>query len=185
MYKIYIVRNLIDGKVYIGQTCRTVKQRFNAHCGTRKYTHFSRAIAKYGRKNFVAVEIDRTKTRRGADLLEMAYIMLYQTTNPELGYNQTAGGVGWRGTHTKATKKLISKKRKGVPNPKNSANLKGRKLSPETRARMSAAMQRRWDSGIPWRREQLGHIVSEETRRKIGEANKRVWEEKARSIESQ
>jgi len=175
VYKIYIIRNLLDGKIYVGQTYQTVAARFYAHCFVADGTHLHNAIRKYGRENFTVKEIDRTSTRRGADLLEMAYICLYQATNPELGYNQLPGGVGWRGTHTEDTKKLISSKRKGVPNPKNSKNLKGRKLSPETRARMSAAIQRRWDSGKPWRKSNIGHPVSEETRIKISLANKRRW----------
>ena len=54
---IYKVTNKINGKIYIGQTIRTLKQRKECHIGestrNRKNTVFYRAIRKHKKNNFI------------------------------------------------------------------------------------------------------------------------------------
>ena len=55
--KIYIIKNLINNKVYIGQTIQKLSKRFNGHCCYSKTDksinmYIKRAIHKYGRENF-------------------------------------------------------------------------------------------------------------------------------------
>ena len=53
---IYKITNIQNNKVYIGQTIRPVKDRFNRHINDALNniidTHFARAIRKHGKENF-------------------------------------------------------------------------------------------------------------------------------------
>ena len=53
--EIYIITNIQNNKVYIGQTIRPVEYRFNRHINdalnNKLDTHFARAIRKYGKEH--------------------------------------------------------------------------------------------------------------------------------------
>ena len=52
-YIIYMHKNKINGKMYIGQTCQTLEQRSQANGGHYKSCSlFYKAIQKYGWNNF-------------------------------------------------------------------------------------------------------------------------------------
>ena len=52
-YKLYVYTNKVNGKKYVGQTCKTLKRRAGKN-GSGYYTCpiFSKAIQKYGWENF-------------------------------------------------------------------------------------------------------------------------------------
>ena len=53
---IYIIENLENGKGYVGQTTRSVEQRFKEHCKSFSGCHKLRnAIKKYGQDCFSVV----------------------------------------------------------------------------------------------------------------------------------
>lgn len=93
---IYKVTNKINGKVYIGQTIQSVKDRWYRHCGKRGIskaemnTHFKRAILKYGKDNFT-IEVLETCDSTLLNDREKYYIKLYDSFNK--GYNSTLGGT--------------------------------------------------------------------------------------------
>ena len=92
---IYKITNLINNKVYIGQT--TKKGGFNArYYGSITKTHnahLKRAIEKYGIENF---EIDKefyiAYTKDEINKKEIEFITLYKSTDPNYGYNIRSGG---------------------------------------------------------------------------------------------
>ncbi len=97
-YQIYLVRNLIDSKIYIGQTKRNYKRRFKEHVWNAK-SHRSNclilynAIRKHGESNFVCELIDESaKTSKELDQLEIYYIQKYNSIEPN-GYNICEGGL--------------------------------------------------------------------------------------------
>ena len=63
MYHIYKITNLVNNKIYIGQSARGVAERFHRHvCDAmngKLDTHFARAIRKYGPENFTVVGIPK------------------------------------------------------------------------------------------------------------------------------
>ena len=64
--KIYKYTNLINGKIYIGQTKQTLEQRDYKHqTQLNDNTYFHRAIKKYGRKNFSLELIEDNNLYRG------------------------------------------------------------------------------------------------------------------------
>ena len=96
--EIYIIKNFVNGKRYIGQTVQGSQERFSQHIreayakGRKEYNYcLSRGIRKYGKESFdYAVLADKVPLDK-LDLVEEHYIDMYQTTNPELGYNNSIG----------------------------------------------------------------------------------------------
>lgn len=94
-YLIYIIRNKINDKVYIGQTCNSIRERFLQHTkpsvvkkrGTYKLYN---AISKYGKENFYYELLEENIDSDDADNKEIYYIDKYDSY--ENGYNSTRGG---------------------------------------------------------------------------------------------
>ena len=92
---IYKVTNKINGKIYIGQTIQSVKDRWYRHCGksgiskAELNTHFKRAILKYGKENFTIETIEMCDSTE-LDDKEKFYISYYNSYIN--GYNSTIGG---------------------------------------------------------------------------------------------
>jgi group I intron endonuclease len=94
--KIYKITNNINGKVYIGQTVKSLKERFEKHCWrttNNDLYHFNmaikKAIRKYGKENFTIELIEEVETSK-LDEREVYWISYYDSYNK--GYNCTLGG---------------------------------------------------------------------------------------------
>ena len=89
--EIYKITNLVNDKVYIGQSARGVQQRFHRHIqdamSERLDTHFARAIRKYGPENFVVDVIDTADTQDELNRKEQYWIRHYDSIHH--GYNET------------------------------------------------------------------------------------------------
>lgn len=91
---IYIITNLLNNKVYIGQTIQSLKKRWEGHC-RKPYSKgeadmkIKRAIYKYGKENFFIKELERCDIK-DLDKREIYYISLYNSYKE--GYNSTKGG---------------------------------------------------------------------------------------------
>ena len=84
---IYIIRNKINRKVYIGQTNSTLQKRFSQHCEKRNTTVIGNAIKKYGKHKFIiSVLNDDIDSRKTANRKEIYYIKKYNTLAPQV-YN--------------------------------------------------------------------------------------------------
>lgn len=98
---IYKITNLINQKVYIGQTVYDIQKRFRGHIASsykkehRKKTYISRAIKKYGEINFVCELITCASSKSELNFLEKFYIRYYNSFYyTGLGYNVAEGGYG-------------------------------------------------------------------------------------------
>ena len=94
---VYRITNKINGKSYIGQTVRTLDQRWRSHLSSvnqgSKF-RFHSAIRKYGVDNW---KLDILFENDDVDLCkkkEEELIALYNLTNNKKGYNATPGGCG-------------------------------------------------------------------------------------------
>jgi group I intron endonuclease len=148
---IYKATNLINGKIYIGQTTKKLDERKGNHISRSKkckdFRTFQYALYTYGKKNFkweIIYECDEVML----DMMETFKIMVNHSHYTENGYNLTWGGQSNRRgcKHTEETRKKISDV------------MKGKQISEETRQKIGKGNK--------------GHSVSEETRKKISEGNK-------------
>lgn len=94
---IYKITNLINQKVYIGQTRQPILVRWEQHCFSPYECHFHSAIKKYGYQNFKVEELCRLdleekELSKKLNELEIKYIKEYDSYNN--GYNSTLGGQG-------------------------------------------------------------------------------------------
>lgn len=111
---IYKITNIVNNKIYIGQTVRTIAQRWynHKHIANKNLSnkHLYVAMRKYGIDNFKIEEIDSAETKIDLDNKEMYWIDFYHTTDPSFGYNIGKGGeANFLGLHhTLETKKKIS-----------------------------------------------------------------------------
>lgn len=92
---IYKITNKIDGKIYIGQTCRTFEERMKEHY-SHANVYVDRAIRKYGKENFDCVVIDTAETMDELNEKEIYWIDYFNSMNPN-GYNLCIGGNNTKG----------------------------------------------------------------------------------------
>ena len=109
---IYKITNLINGKIYIGQTIQSIKDRWYRHVGNSKWLSqhevnmaIKRAIRKYGKENFKLELIENCKRenlndRENIGFLTMILIILDIITLQE---------VKMVLNHLKMTKKNVKK----------------------------------------------------------------------------
>jgi group I intron endonuclease len=92
---IYIITNDINNKVYVGQTKRTLQERWKEHqrckCSTNElHMLIKRAILKYGIKHFNIKVLEKCSFQ-DLNKREIYYIKFYNAYYE--GYNMTKGGI--------------------------------------------------------------------------------------------
>lgn len=155
-YVIYLTRNKITGKIYIGQ------DKYNRPNYLGSGYKINEAIKKYGRENFTKEILEYCSTAEQTDEREIYWIEFYNSRDSEVGYNLARGGrsrgkVRKKGEykHSEVALRKIKESallRKGKPSwnvglkyndeqkrnfhkPKSEAhkaNLRGRKISDKT-----------------------------------------------------
>lgn len=104
MYKIYKITNLLNNKVYIGQTKNSLSRRFREHCNEKSCCiKLKNSIQKYGKANFIIEQIDTATNKADINIKEEYYISFFNSTNDKFGYNIKKGGHD----ATNLTKKVI------------------------------------------------------------------------------
>ena len=127
---VYLITNKINGHRYIGQTIRSIKERWSEHC---KYTSdcsaIARAIRKYRKENFTIEAVYAATSIEELNKKEQEFIKKFNTFKPH-GYNLTTGGLNY--IRSEETKRKFSEGQKGAKNHRF-----GKKLSRQVRQRMS------------------------------------------------
>jgi len=91
---IYMATNILNGKIYIGQTTGTLEKRKSKHRRAEGCAHFKAAINKYGFESFHWDIIDCSTTKEGMDALESWWINYMGSIDN--GYNLKVGGESHR-----------------------------------------------------------------------------------------
>jgi len=90
---IYKTTNLINNKIYIGQT----KQDKQYYYGSG--TLIKEAIKKYGKRNFKKEIIEYVENENDLDDKEKNWINYYKSNNLDIGYNLESGGRNYTNHH--------------------------------------------------------------------------------------
>ena len=109
-YTVYKL-TLTDGRVYIGMT----RQTLNKRCRKNAYDGCPRigpAIREYGMDAFKVDTIAKHLTKSEAEEIERDTISLYDSTDPDKGFNVALGG-NIVGRHSAVTRKKMSDCQKG------------------------------------------------------------------------
>ncbi len=161
---VYIIKNTVNSKVYVGQTIVDILIRFEQHCcKTSNCVALRNAIMKHGRENFKIESVFQSDSLEELNKREKELIEELKSLSPN-GYNLRTGGD--RFSLSDETRKKMSKSKLGVPK------------SEETKRRMSEAWK-----GVPkpksleWRENQsikmTGKKHSSESKRKMSNAKKK------------
>ena len=109
MHYIYKITNLINNKIYIGQT-NDPADRWSKHKSSAKRNLKSqlitKAISKYGANNFIFEVIATCNSLENVNYLEVEVIKQYNSRDPSVGYNVAIGGN--HQLHTLEVRKKIS-----------------------------------------------------------------------------
>lgn len=146
---IYKIINLVNDKVYIGKTTKTLEKRFYEHCYQYKTkTKIKNAITKYGKDNFKIEEIECCDNSISNER-EIFYINYYDSINN--GYNLTTGGDGASLGDINVSKRpevreklkysFLGKRHTDETKKKISEKLKGVKLKEETKKKISESLK--------------------------------------------
>ena len=129
---VYLITNKVNGKQYVGQTIRTLRQRWASHTMSArngvKYA-ICNAIRKYGEKKFSVETLRVCRTRKQMNHVEIFYIKKFRTLYPS-GYNLTPGGDS--PVFTEETKAKMRKVKLGKHFSPATEFKKGYRFSPKT-----------------------------------------------------
>jgi group I intron endonuclease len=91
---IYCHVHVETGRRYMGLTTRSMERRWSQHLTQSKIlkTHFANAIRKYGLEAFSHEILEVCHDQEVAELAERSWIELFDSTNPEKGFNLAKGG---------------------------------------------------------------------------------------------
>ena len=151
---IYKITNTVNNKVYIGQTIRTVEERYQRHlyeakCHTNRPLYDS--MNHHGVDNFT-VEVLVEAPNERLNELEAFYISEYNSTDPAVGNNLTKGGDSCRvclseDVEARRVAKIVAA-HKGTKQSKETvekrvAKLRGQTRTTEQRKRFSEGQKKR------------------------------------------
>lgn len=141
--RVYLIRNTVNGKLYVGQTVMTVERRFKAHVNAYNYPKrryiplISRALHKYSPENFTYEILEECSSQDHLNEAEIRWIAFYDSIAPN-GYNvESGGGQAPVAESTKA--KLRGRKRSEATKEK----LRNVKRSEATRAKLREVARHR------------------------------------------
>lgn len=89
---VYKITNLVNGKIYVGQTTQDVHTRFRQHCHSKSKMVIRRAIKKYGSENFAIEAVKECFSLEELGIEEERLIQKIGCIG-KYGYNQRLGGL--------------------------------------------------------------------------------------------
>ena len=158
---VYKAQNKINGKIYIGQSAKSLGERISRHISSKKKWYFQNALKKYGLQSFDFSVIDESDSQDILNEKEEYWISYYNSKFPS-GYNLTDGGQGSTGfKHSEDSKKRIRESCKGKK-----SWIKGKHHSEKTKRKMGESNRGK----PPWIK---GKHHTEETKMKIRKSHRK------------
>lgn len=150
---IYKITNIVNNKIYIGQTTKSIRRRWSQHknCSKKLVSPLYRAMTKYGFESFIIEQVDTAETRKTLNEKEEYYINIFNSRCPN-GYN--------------------------IACPLNQKNVYEDTRTKEKLSKiMSEKAKKRWktmpeEERLKYVKRRLGKHLSDEVKKRISEANK-------------
>lgn len=166
---IYRIINKKNGKIYVGQTIRSIEERWGGHCSSAlkdSNNLFHNAINKHGKDSFEIEELAKASTQDELDKLEDFYIKSNNTLHPH-GYNLKTGGSNGA-VYSDISKEKMSKSKLGSSVPV------------DVREKMSKTHKKKWDDDDGTLSENRSKMVKKawsdpKYRSKISKAKEKYW----------
>lgn len=138
--RIYVITNKTNGKQYVGQTTRSIPQRFREHLRLQaKCRALESALKKYGAEVFSIEQVGEAFSQLELDEMEATFIARLQTLAPG-GYNLRNGGNGAGPMHPET----IALMKKNAATAEHLARFTAMRLNREARAKHGEAMRQNW-----------------------------------------
>jgi group I intron endonuclease len=155
---IYLTINQVNGKVYIGQT----GVDSSSYIGSGKA--MLKGIKKYGKSNFIKTILrDSIESLEELNFWEDFYIRLFDSRNPEIGYNIRPGGKNSKFKHTPESIVKIKKRSNQEDNKLRIRQIQ--KVAAETRKGMHHSKEAK----LRMMSSKFGHVKEIEIYKKNGE----------------
>lgn len=139
---VYKHTNLVNEKVYIGQTCQIPEKRWGDGINQYRHnSHFVAAIKKYGWQNFKHEILIENLTEEEVLFWEDYYINYYDSLNPQKGYNKVKGGQ--KSPFTQLWKDPAFRK---VQSDRQSIFMIQKYKDPKQREKLSQKIKQYWDN---------------------------------------
>jgi len=186
---IYGIRNLVNGKWYVGQSVEVETRKKNHFSSLLRGDHYNAylqaAFKKYGVSNF-EFRILEPVCEELLDIREKVWILYYQSGQNQWGYNLDSGG-GRQRQRSLETRRKIADTLRGSPEAQKSIEKmaivnRGRKHSAEWCSNISVGTLGK-KKKVPFSEErrkkvaerQWGKRHSDITKKKMSEIRKRYW----------
>jgi len=165
---IYMIKNKINNKLYIGQTARSLEKRKNEYKKSLNRdeiynSHLQNSFKKYGFDNFEFSVIDNAETMEELNEKEIYYIELYNSTDKKIGYNIEIGGRN--SLPSDETLEKMSKAHKGIKQSKEWVEKRIPKAGSEEAKKH-------------------GRPKTEEQKKHLAEASAKFWQGKERDMDT-
>lgn len=165
---IYKITNIVNNRIYIGQTITTLAKRWSQHTTSTKNSPMYNAFRKYGIENFKIEIICSALEPTYLNELEQYFIKYYNSMSPK-GYNLTSGGNS-----------AFSRSEESRKKQRNA--MLGHTVSQETRKKISTTLIGRPgirkgathtdEAKIKISQAQTGRKLSDETKQKMSKTHK-------------
>lgn len=196
---VYMAQNMMNGKVYIDQTVRSLDERKRQHLHDglilNKNYHFYNAPRKYGKDSFSWNVLCECSSVDELNQKEIEFIAEHRSTEREFGYNLKSGGLG--GHHSDETKEKIRIANTGYRHSEDAKRKMSVAKSGENHPHYGKSHTKEWNERISMshigirqtpeaiekiRQKKIGFRYTEDTNKRIGLASsQRVYDDIARN----
>lgn len=179
---IYLIKNNINGKCYVGLTTKSIETRWKQHLKEAKKNNprpLYSSIRKYGEEAFDVVLLEDIDSLSKLQDAERKWIKYFSSDTDDKGYNLTPGGNGFIGSPPQEMRRKISASLLGhtmseETKDKIASSLRGKSLPQEVKNKIKTSLARPACKELR-RQKSIGKTHTELSKEKIKSSMRSVW----------